>query len=202
MPPKGLFPEPRPSDLITVPSCEKHNKTYSKDDEYFIWFVATASPYSPSAMKVIDDKIVKAFKRKPAYHRRIMSSIVDVEIVTEAGLYVKTVKAFKYEVGRVRRIVNKIVRALYHHEKKCENIFPTSYHVRKFYLLQPPMKKDFVDLIEHSPGKLIANGDFWYKYRFATEDNYLMMWFLMFFGKTLIMALTDRRTHPVWRLQD
>ena len=34
IPPKNLFPKPRPSNLITVPSCKRCNRSASKDDEY------------------------------------------------------------------------------------------------------------------------------------------------------------------------
>jgi hypothetical protein len=33
IPPKSFFPEPRPSNLITVPSCSKCNRDYGKIDE-------------------------------------------------------------------------------------------------------------------------------------------------------------------------
>ena len=35
VPPRSLFSKPRPSDLITVPSCRPCNGGASKDDEYF-----------------------------------------------------------------------------------------------------------------------------------------------------------------------
>lgn len=35
IPPKGLFPKPRPSNLYTVPCCEPCNNGASKADEYF-----------------------------------------------------------------------------------------------------------------------------------------------------------------------
>lgn len=34
IPPRALFAEPRPADLITVPSCQPCNVGFSKDDEY------------------------------------------------------------------------------------------------------------------------------------------------------------------------
>jgi 5-methylcytosine-specific restriction endonuclease McrA len=36
VPPKGIFPKPRPANLITVPACSKcHSQQTSRDDEYF-----------------------------------------------------------------------------------------------------------------------------------------------------------------------
>lgn len=38
VPPKNLFPDPKPSNLITVPCCRRCNVGFSKDDELFrIW---------------------------------------------------------------------------------------------------------------------------------------------------------------------
>ena len=35
IPPKNLFGQPRPNNLISVPSCLDCNSSFSKDDEYF-----------------------------------------------------------------------------------------------------------------------------------------------------------------------
>src|SRR6266404_1118580 len=40
LPPKNLFPEPRPTNLITVPCCETCNKGFSNLDEQFRVFVS------------------------------------------------------------------------------------------------------------------------------------------------------------------
>src|SRR5437016_4846066 len=40
VPPKNLFPRPRPSSLVTVPCCEKCNNRFSKHDEYFRLFAS------------------------------------------------------------------------------------------------------------------------------------------------------------------
>src|SRR5208283_2514674 len=42
VPPKNLFPKPRPSNLITVPSCQKCNQSFMLDDEYFRLVIADA----------------------------------------------------------------------------------------------------------------------------------------------------------------
>jgi hypothetical protein len=39
VPPKGLFPQGKNNQLITVPSCEKHNEALSDVDEKFRVFV-------------------------------------------------------------------------------------------------------------------------------------------------------------------
>ena len=60
IPPKELFPNPRPSNLITVPCCERCRSEQSLDDEYFITIVANSgrSQYHPAANKLWNDKIL------------------------------------------------------------------------------------------------------------------------------------------------
>ena len=49
IPPKALFPKQKDvlseislrKDLITVPSCEKHNNSKSRDDEYLVFCLST-----------------------------------------------------------------------------------------------------------------------------------------------------------------
>jgi len=61
VPPKALFPEPRPSDLITVPACLQCNKSYEKDDEYFrIAVLAQIEPdRDPGAARIWTDKVIR-----------------------------------------------------------------------------------------------------------------------------------------------
>ncbi|MDN5882405.1 MAG: hypothetical protein L0H37_08540, partial [Nitrosospira sp.] len=53
-PPKCIFPEKKDlssyddyrQGLITVPSCEEHNTTKSKDDEYLLYLLAASATSS------------------------------------------------------------------------------------------------------------------------------------------------------------
>ncbi len=40
IPQRSLFPEPKPDNLITVPSCQKCNQGFAKDEEYFLCWLA------------------------------------------------------------------------------------------------------------------------------------------------------------------
>ena len=54
VPPKAMFPKPRPANLITVPCCDPCNKSFKNDDEYFLimsleWTAAETSDGSQIA---------------------------------------------------------------------------------------------------------------------------------------------------------
>ena len=57
IPPKGIFPDPMPSDLITVPACESCNSNTKLDDEYFQWLITTGSGENKQTHQLIKDRI-------------------------------------------------------------------------------------------------------------------------------------------------
>jgi hypothetical protein len=64
--PKFLFPEPRPSNLITEDACEPCNNGFSKDDELFAVYLSKALGGKEAAKWVWKNKAVKAFSRGAA----------------------------------------------------------------------------------------------------------------------------------------
>lgn len=94
VPPKNLFPEPRPTNLITVPCCTKCNAEYSKLDEQFRAFVTTAANASKAGKEIMRSKVFGgSFKRSPRLKERMRSGLqpgvfstpfgkVDVPLIT------------------------------------------------------------------------------------------------------------------------
>ncbi len=67
IPPKGMFPEPRPSNMLTVPCCMKCNQCFSKDDEYFrTVLVNNASVVSDPNAQAVNEKFLRSLHRKGA----------------------------------------------------------------------------------------------------------------------------------------
>ena len=66
VPPQGVFPDPRPTDLITVPACDICNNSTKLDDEYFRWLVATGSTDDDEAKRLIKERILPRFQSHPA----------------------------------------------------------------------------------------------------------------------------------------
>jgi hypothetical protein len=57
--PEGLFPEPRPSNLITEDACESCNNGFSKDDELFAVYLSAALSGNEAAKCVWKNKALK-----------------------------------------------------------------------------------------------------------------------------------------------
>src|SRR4051812_6886992 len=74
IPPKNLFPNPKPSDLITAPCCEGCRRPTAKDDEYFRLKVgmSDAAKDHPE-IKATQDTIFKSLTRPEAGGLRRMA---------------------------------------------------------------------------------------------------------------------------------
>ena len=192
IPPKGIFDNPRPANLITVPACNECNNASAIDDEYFRWFVTTASAENPVAVKLIDNRILPRFKRKPALLHQVLKGLRWVDIYSGDGIWIGQRPAFDFDRPRIQRIVEKIVAGLYLHH--CGQRLNENYYIRDFILNPQPPNKEIVNAVMSLPFEAVGKGEvFCYHYWKDSEDNNITGWFLCFFTKTLILAFTDLR---------
>lgn len=121
VPPKGLFPDPKPSDLLTVPACLECNQGYMQDDEYFqISMSAQAAYREPNATTIWREKVVPGLNRDPLIVRpnrrplrtKILKGMVRASITTPAGIKTGEVLAIPFDIARTERVVKRIVQGL------------------------------------------------------------------------------------------
>lgn len=114
--PRNLFPEPMPADVtpITVPACERHNRAFSRDEEYFRDFVVGASYSHPDAREIWDAKSVRAFQRSPKYRDMLARDLHDVDYKTRGGIFLGRASVMTAQAARVRVVLRKIVTGLYY----------------------------------------------------------------------------------------
>ncbi|MXY32976.1 MAG: HNH endonuclease [Boseongicola sp. SB0664_bin_43] len=113
VPPKSLFPKPRPSNLITVPCCRKCNHSASKDDEYFRSMLAMrndAGEHS-EAQKVLP-AVFRSLRRTEGsgFTKKLLQNVTPVDVRTPAGLYVGRAGGYKVENESLERVVARIDR--------------------------------------------------------------------------------------------
>lgn len=126
VPPRCLFPEQKdlPSgadlrkQLITVPSCEAHNTSKSKDDEYLLYALSMNIPNNPTASKHFSTKILRAIQRSPSVIRKFTAKQIPVKVKdTQTGAVHETV-ALQVDRKRLENALTMIGRALYFHHFK------------------------------------------------------------------------------------
>jgi len=199
IPPKAIYPDPKPTNLITVPACEQCNRDSSHDDEYFRMVVATANSQRPPARKLINQRIIKRARKRPALLQSLLRQARKVDLYSEGGIFLKQCPAFRYDRARMQRTVDKIVRGLFWLEQGY--ILGDNYVVKEFVLYlpspnknPPPPNRELQVGILSLPCKKVGDGKV-FAYRCLIDPRYAGVtgWFLEFFETTLIMVMTDAK---------
>lgn len=113
IPPLGVFPEPRPTDLVTVPACCACNRSRSLDDEYFRLAVAAGSRDSPQSIALLHQRIIPRMRKNPALIVEFMRSVRRVEVHSAGGVCLGRAPAFSFDRPRIQSVIDKIVRGLF-----------------------------------------------------------------------------------------
>jgi hypothetical protein len=112
VPPLSFFPEDQRKNLITVPSCEDHNNSNSKDVEYARNIVTTMFGVNALGQKLFADKSFRSFDRSPALIYKTFSDICPVSAQE------MTVGAFTIDRERVITVMRACIRALHFRETR------------------------------------------------------------------------------------
>jgi hypothetical protein len=200
VPPKNLFPSPRPSNLITVPSCKECNGKASKDDEYLRLVLSMRCDTSdhPEVLKN-KPKIQRSFQRpeQKGFRASFLNSLDVVDSRTPAGIDCGKTLAFLVDMKRVNDEIKRITRGLFYKEK--ERRLPDNYQVwaccndiinEHPLFLGTFMMKDIITSTLQGKSLTIGNDVFRYWCRFDVDEENISTWVLSFYGRVNFLALT------------
>jgi hypothetical protein len=157
VPPRCLFPEQKdlPSgvdlrkQLITVPSCNVHNTSKSRDDEYLMYALSMNIPNNSTAANHFSTKISRAIQRNPSVINKLAEKHLSVQVEnTQTGEIHETL-ALSINRKRLENALVMIGRALYFHhfEKKWSgdvSVYPNfllAIAEQNAYELNEPVEK-------------------------------------------------------------
>ena len=186
IPPKGIFPRPRPSDLITVPSCERHNSGASLDDELFRNFVVLREELAghPQASRTAAIAMRGLHRpERPGLRRQLLSTLREVDLESPAGLYLGTASEFAHSGSSILSVSKRITRGLYYHH--FGQRVPAGHSVVCVPQRNLPAgdREIWLELSESIDPTVHSVGDGAFKYRFeiSSEDPEISVWVLVYF---------------------
>jgi hypothetical protein len=116
VPPDGLFCDPKPSNLITVPCCHKHNRKHSGVDERLRMLAALEIGRNEGGEKILLEKVFgSTFKklRQPKFVTQMATTMRDEVVMTEQGAM--PVAVFSVDGKEILDCVADITRGLLKH---------------------------------------------------------------------------------------
>lgn len=203
-PPKCLFPEQKDvpeidlrKNLISVPSCDKHNSAKSKDDEYLLFVLISHFDNNHIAKRQFTSKIIRALKKNP----RLMS--IYKKRTKEVILNGEKTLAFQFNFKRITKELEHIARALYFKKYKTPWLKRIAIHSPAMLALEGSE----ATLVNQTTQKMAALASlffadapkvgenpevFWYQMHTETENDRLVVR-MCFYQGVEVIALSDRR---------
>src|SRR5579859_1691054 len=195
VPPKSIFPKPRPNDLITVPSCLRCNKGSEKDDEYFKMSLGMRADieHAPGAA-ALAQQVMRAWDRDQAkdFTAFVRSTLRIRPIIDNEGREMGRITGQEIDSHRIGLVVGRIARGLYFHE--IRKALPSDCRVTGalYDALDQTFRRRLEIALLGSPPKGIANGAFMYAWREASDDSGATMWLMLFYGGAGFVAVTGK----------
>jgi hypothetical protein len=122
-PPKLFLSRPFPPNLKTVPACEKCNKGYSADEEYYRLIIIGLLCFGESAETIFNGPMARSFDRNASLEAKMFNSLgVDGE-----NPYVQT------EEKRIGRVVQKMAIATHFIESGFRPAIQSWFRIEIFH---------------------------------------------------------------------
>lgn len=204
-PPKCLFPERKDAplqkdyrkNLVTVPSCEKHNTETSRDDEYLLCMLSASITSNDVGLNQFLTKVKRAAERCPALASSMLTSTDPIKIFHEDTKEWEDAYGIQLQACRLDAVFIKIAYALYFHE--TGNKFAGRVKVGTGFTLYNDRS-----LNSGVESALTASEDFFsqherkgnnpdvFSYKFAEGPNTATM-LMNFYGTSKVLVRLDKR---------
>jgi hypothetical protein len=194
VPPKLLFPLPRPNDLITVPCCRACNSGFQRDDEYLRAALLLRRDIAdePEAQAIME-AFYRSLERPQSYGfgKSFFDTMHRADFQTTGGIYTGPIPAFETSNRRMRRIIERVTRALFYYELGFR--VPEDYQTDVLLWVEetPDFLQSMMPFFKNSKGvRQIGGGVFSYVYTVAPQTSATTMWIFRFFGRAIMMGRT------------
>jgi len=179
IPPKGIFPKPRPSDLITVPACRSCNKSTSDPDEVFKVFIGVAGGHGVEGERMFKDQTIQTLQHNERLKREIASTLRDVWVKTPAGIILGKKPAVLLNSKVHNQIIEKMIRGLHFHH--TGNILgdQADISINWHYSLTEKIYNMSINWLTG----VVGNGQFIYKFFTHPDEPLASVWIFQFFNR-------------------
>ena len=201
VPPRGLFPKPWPSTLVTVPCCETCRKNQSRDDEYFIRTLALHYDLGESSsVQALLPKVTRslAYPKQRAFNQSLFRSIKEYQLAIPAGTPPRKVRTYSVDLERLKRVVTRVTVGLFSHE--FGRALPTDCYRSATPLYgtenAPRDTQKHIDkllaLVLRAPERSVQREVHFYHVLPSNDDPCQSLWLHVFFTRAPFLAVTSR----------
>lgn len=180
VPPKGIFPKPRPANLVTVPACFRCNHVASKNDEKFrVYLSLHVGIDTPQTKTLWDKHAFRSVRHNKRLHQEILQMMKPMETTTPNGIVLGKRTVALWNSRSHDAVIEKTIRGLYYHHYK--EVLGDRALVRVQWLRR--LDNDIYEQTKNWPQNDIGNGTLIYKYGRAEKAPLHSLWVFQFYGR-------------------
>lgn len=202
IPPRTLFPKPRPSNLITVPCCKSCNEGASKDDEYFRLVLSMRYDTGDHpAVRGILPSVYRSLENpnKRGLQVALAKSFCRIPVLSPERRIRGLAAGYDVDLRRLGRVAERITRGLFFHELGYR--VPDDFCVRVYSpegLRGSESCVDdgficFVERLTRTPSTVLSRGVFAYWFQRIQERTHWSAWVLTFYERVPFLGLVVPR---------
>jgi len=180
VPPKKIFPKPRPNDLVTVPACQECNMGVSGFDEKFRAYLSLQVGLDTAdATRLWTQHAVKTFRHNNRLRREILGKSQRVDMVTKAGIIIGEGYRLLWDSAAHDTVVERCIRGLYFHH--FGSILGKSVKVRVYWFRE--LTKEMMELSSEWNMNSMGENIFVYRFVKAVDQPNTSVWLFQFYGR-------------------
>ena len=179
IPPKGIFCQPRPSNLITVPACSICNNAASGLDERFRAYLGLHVSRDESlGSRFFTQEAIPTLRHNQRLLRQILVNSQPTCLTTEHGVIYERGIRTKWDSEAHDAIVERTIRGLYYHHFREILADRVSIKVHWFRSLTT----DMIAISEGWSANVLGNGECVYKFGRADDSPLDSIWIFQFYS--------------------
>jgi hypothetical protein len=180
VPPRGIFAEPRPSDLVTVPACEACNADGSKYDETFrVHLSLHVGTETPATQRLLTNGARRTVRSNRKLRRQILESLEPTYLTTHGGIIIGKGYRGKWDPEAHDRVIERTTRGLYFHH--FGEIFGAKADVVVHWF--PSLTPEMREAAREYPQASIGGDALIYRYGRAIDGPLCSIWLFEFYGR-------------------
>ncbi|EII2379429.1 TPA: hypothetical protein ACGG79_003481 [Vibrio cholerae] len=177
VPPKAIFPKPRPA-MITVPACSECNNGASDLDDLFkVYLSMQATGKSEIATKLFKERTVRTLQRNKGLLEKIKAESKTLLVENDEGKSEQKL-AILWDSKAHDEVVQRTIRGLYYHHSNKPLAHDAKLKVQWLKSIPEEIESILELLTEH----VIGDDQVRYKYYIAPEDPRHSVWLFDFYG--------------------
>ena len=182
--PRALFVEPLPSDMVTVPACQRCNREKETLDSYLRDSLVSdiAASGNLVARQLLEGKVAKAVARnRSPFFTAAFAGAQRKPIYSPVGIYLGEGIAVPLDDRKIRRQLRFIVKGLYYWVR--DQRLPDDYNFEVDRIAPHGIGAVWDRMSGSSEGAgHIGEGVFACRYMFGLEDMAVSYWLLVFYN--------------------